>query len=371
MQGVFAFNQRQKANYSRATEYLDEIFSPDLNSMDKPDYKLLHKHKTRAQKLFSDAYLTKNIPAESDESIKDGIRKAINYFQKECDKDIDEIKQLLLADIDQVIRWVFSTFQFTLEIKELLDDKRLKTEIKSAGEYNLCDNKVLNKIKDSEDYQAALVKYDISWDREDSLPWKLLRDKISKDISYIAYTNKAETTFEEDLEIVSYLIKKVLFKDDMYMSHFEDIDLYAVENQDIVKSILVKNLKTITEDSPIEFITVPENWEDDKSFYEILFKESVKRNEDIDAIIDKNLKNWESDRLAGTDIVIIKMAITEMLNFPSIPVKVTINEFIELAKKYSTPKSKIFINGVLDTVSKELKENGVLKKSGRGLIDNK
>ena len=88
-------------------------------------------------------------------------------------------------------------------------------------------------------------------------------------------------------------------------------------------------------------------------------------------MIAAKTKNWEVDRLANTDQIILKMAIAEMLNFRNIPVKVTINEYIELSKNYSTPKSKQFVNGILDVISNELKENGILKKTGRGLIDNK
>ena len=88
-------------------------------------------------------------------------------------------------------------------------------------------------------------------------------------------------------------------------------------------------------------------------------------------MIAAKTKNWEVDRLAITDQIILKMAIAELLNFQSIPVKVTINEYIELSKNYSTPKSKQFVNGILDVISDDLKDSGKLKKSGRGLLDSK
>ncbi|MFT6972762.1 MAG: N utilization substance protein B [Roseivirga sp.] len=113
------------------------------------------------------------------------------------------------------------------------------------------------------------------------------------------------------------------------------------------------------------------NWEEDKSFFEKIFKSAIENDEEYSEIIAAKTKNWEVDRLALTDQIILKMAIAEMLNFQSIPVKVTINEYIELSKNYSTPKSKQFINGILDVISVELKTIGKLKKSGRGLMDNK
>lgn len=113
------------------------------------------------------------------------------------------------------------------------------------------------------------------------------------------------------------------------------------------------------------------NWEDDLHFIEQLFSGSIGLKAEHHKLIADNTRNWEVDRLPLTDRVILEMAITELISFPSIPVKVTINEYIELAKNYSTPKSRQFINGILDVISKELKNQGGLKKSGRGLMDNK
>jgi N utilization substance protein B len=113
------------------------------------------------------------------------------------------------------------------------------------------------------------------------------------------------------------------------------------------------------------------NWEEDKEFMEKLYDEAIDLEPHYRELIARNTRNWEVDRLPLTDRIILEMAIAELLNFPSIPVKVTINEYIELAKNYSTPKSRQFINGILDVIAKELKDSGALRKSGRGLIDNK
>lgn len=371
MQGVFAFYSREKANFSRAEDLINDCFAPDLNSMEKPDYKLLNKSKIRAQKLFSESYLTKEISAETDTAIKEAVINGINFYNQERNEDIADIKKLIAQDLDKVIYWVFASFQFFFEINNFLDEKLKKKDVVVKGDFNLLNNSLLKKLNENEEFKAALVKYDVNWDREDSFPWKFYRDKITKDEEFIKYQGLENPTFDDDKAIILHLLKKVIYKDEMFIGNFEDNDPHWVENQDIVKSILVKNMKSFTENDPLELITFPENWEEDEEFYEILFTKSAKRDEEIDSVIENKLKNWDVERLAITDLVIIKMAVIEMLNFPSIPVKVTINEFIELAKKYSTPKSKIFINGVLDAVSKELTEKGILKKSGRGLLDNK
>ena len=121
----------------------------------------------------------------------------------------------------------------------------------------------------------------------------------------------------------------------------------------------------------IELQKLTLDWEDDKDFMHRLFEATISLDPEHKQLIAKNTRNWEVDRLPLTDLIIIEMAMAELITFPGIPVKVSINEYIELAKEYSTPKSRQFINGILDVISKELKSSGALKKSGRGLIDNK
>ena len=113
------------------------------------------------------------------------------------------------------------------------------------------------------------------------------------------------------------------------------------------------------------------NWEEDKEFFENIFNFTITNGVSNKVLIAEKTKNWDIERLAFTDKIIISMALAEMVHFPSIPVKVTINEYIDISKTYSTPKSKQFVNGLLDVLAKELTEKGQIRKSGRGLLDNK
>ena len=134
-----------------------------------------------------------------------------------------------------------------------------------------------------------------------------------------------------------------------------------------------KTVKVIPEEPDTDFslIDLSPNWEEDRQFFEDLFDHTLEEDTFTDEVITEHAKNWEFDRIAATDKIIMKMAITEMLHFPSVPVKVTINEYIEISKQYSTPKSKQFVNGMLDVIAEHLKKSGSIRKSGRGLIDNK
>ena len=143
-----------------------------------------------------------------------------------------------------------------------------------------------------------------------------------------------------------------------------------VENKDIIKSLVNKTLKSITDEDAV-LAPLSYQWEDDKQFFADIFDTTLKQELWSEKLIAESAKNWDKDRIAQVDMILLKMALSEMRNFPSIPVKVTINEYIEMSKKYSTPKSKKFINGLLDVLANDLMASGTIKKSGRGLIDNK
>jgi N utilization substance protein B len=149
---------------------------------------------------------------------------------------------------------------------------------------------------------------------------------------------------------------------------FEEKDLNWNLNKDVVKSMSTKTFKIeALEDLSLQPLAL--QWEDDKSFFEDLYEFTLESDKDLNGWVDAQTKNWESDRLAMTDFILLKMAVAEMIRFPSIPVKVSINEYIELAKNYSTPKSGQFINGILDEISIRLISEKIIQKSGRGLID--
>jgi N utilization substance protein B len=168
--------------------------------------------------------------------------------------------------------------------------------------------------------------------------------------------------------MIRYLLKNFLLKHPMMAEYFEEKDLNWHLNKDVIKSLSTKTFKVdALEDLSLQVLAL--QWEDDKRFFEELFEGSIEMDQELNTWVGEQTKNWESDRLAMSDFILLKMAVTEMIKFPSIPVKVSINEYIELAKNYSTPKSGQFINGILDVISNRLVIEKVIQKSGRGLID--
>jgi N utilization substance protein B len=195
---------------------------------------------------------------------------------------------------------------------------------------------------------------------------------LNKDETYREYIKKESTNYDEDWLILDYICRSVIFKNDVFSGYFEDIDLDWIDNKPIIRSLVLKSLKSAKEeDSTFQIADISYNWEDDSEYVQELFKLTVKEDSYLEELLKKRLQNWDIERVALTDKILLKMALAEMLYFSSIPTKVTINEFIEISKTFSTPKSKKFVNGILDGLSVELMDKGLIKKSGRGLLDNK
>jgi N utilization substance protein B len=208
------------------------------------------------------------------------------------------------------------------------------------------------------------------WNGKNELVRDWFREILKEDKEYQKFIAEKIHDADSQKAFVRHLLKKVILGTNAINDYFEEQDIRWAEDKDIIKSLADKTFKSF-DGVNVELQKVSLDWEDDKMFINKLFQSTVELGSQYKELIAQNTKNWEVDRLPLTDQVILEMALAEMVYFPGIPVKVTINEYIELAKEYSTPKSRQFINGILDVISKKMKESGAMKKSGKGLIDNK
>lgn len=250
-------------------------------------------------------------------------------------------------------------------------DKIKSSPVKSAPSGNLSSNVLIAKIKEDSSLCAAAKKGEVDWEAESDVVVQWYKDVLRVDEFMIRFQELKEPTQEQQLECVQYLYKKVIFKSEIIGAYFDQNDLRWNENKPIIRSMVLKTLKHLDFENPLELQPLSHNEDEDFDYFETLFSETMSREYELETIISKRAKNWDASRMAMTDLVILKMALAEMMTFPSIPIKVTINEYIEISKNYSTPRSKQFVNGILDVLANELSSEGIIKKSGRGLIDNK
>lgn len=198
---------------------------------------------------------------------------------------------------------------------------------------------------------------------------KILFKEITSSAIYEAYMQTGETSFEADRQVLVTLFREVIAPNDKIYEYIEDDQLTWVDDLPLVNTFLLKRLKkTKPEHGEIFFLPKLVKDEDDLEFASQLLVKTLLNNAFLVAEIEGKTPNWDKDRIADIDAILLKMAICELLHFPSIPERVTINEYLEIAKEYSTPKSSIFINGILDKLVREYKTEGKLNKTGRGLL---
>lgn len=198
---------------------------------------------------------------------------------------------------------------------------------------------------------------------------KILHNEMLDSEVYLAYMGAEKTDFEKDKNFVIDLYREVIAPNEKIYEYFEDDKLTWVDDIPIVNTFLVKRLKKANPDSGERFF-LPRLLKDeqDMTFAKDLLVKTLLNNAEWEKEIQAKTPNWDKDRIAEIDHILLKMAICEFVHFSSIPEKVTINEYLEIAKEYSTPKSSIFINGILDKLVKEYKSTGKMQKVGRGLL---
>ncbi|MEM0933642.1 MAG: transcription antitermination factor NusB [Bacteroidota bacterium] len=195
----------------------------------------------------------------------------------------------------------------------------------------------------------------------------IYKDVVKSDI-YKSYMTSKDKSYSEDKAVILQLFKEVIAPNEKIYEYFEDDKLTWIDDFPIVNTFLLKRIKKADKSKGDSyFLPRLVKDEQDLDFAKKLLTKTLLNDAKWEQEIEGKTPNWDNDRIAEIDSIILKMAICELLNFPSIPEKVTLNEYLEIAKEYSTPKSSIFINGVLDKLAKEYKNTGRLQKMGRGL----
>ncbi len=245
-------------------------------------------------------------------------------------------------------------------------EKLLPSEEDRNFSTKLYNNPITLAIAENTEFAALLKKRKIRFLTESDLTRRFYQDFAQKDI-YKAYLQQKETSNDEHKEILLELYKNCL-KDEVFEEMMDDQFISWTDDKSLVIGAIKKTLKSLPE--MVDFYKEHEPLEETCMDYGLeLLHKVLFFDKELEVIIEPVLKNWELDRVAIIDMIVIKLALCELMYFPSIPPKVTINEYVELAKLYSTPKSKDFVNGVLDRLMKQLAKDGKITKIGRGLID--
>ena len=229
------------------------------------------------------------------------------------------------------------------------------------------NNKLINIIAESVSIEGYVELNDLRNWEENNEYIKIIYEKLQKSDLYKKYLDTVEDSYKVDKAFVINFFKEIIAPDEKLGEYFEDTMISWSDDIPFVNTWVVKTLSKQKEHAIFVLGNLYKD-KDDEDFVSKMFKKTVLKNTEYELIIEEKTPNWETDRIADMDMILIKMAVSEFLNFHSIPTRVTINEYIEISKDYSTEKSSYFINGVLDKISKEFIESKKIVKIGRGLL---
>jgi N utilization substance protein B len=302
--------------------------------------------------------------------------QSLYAFHTSPDLTIKQAEKELFHSINRTYDLYHLLLQLLVEVhkyaQERIDSAKLKnfpTEEELKPNMKFIHNGIIVSLSNNTHLSEYVDSKKVNWVENHSFIKKTYHKLIESDY-YAKYMSNRENTLSEDREIVEYFYAVILAEyDDLYQL-LEEQSIYWNDDIEFVISMIIRTLGKFKANSP-EFKSLMPLFKDqeDEDFAKELIRKSIINSEEYRIVIKKHLKNWEIERVAFIDVLIMEMAICEFLNFPSVPNKVSLNEYIDLARYYSTTKSRTFINGILDKILKSLKEEGKIKKEGRGLIE--
>ncbi|MEM9023000.1 MAG: transcription antitermination factor NusB [Bacteroidota bacterium] len=286
--------------------------------------------------------------------------------EKEMFKSIDRIYDLYLYWLWLVVE-VVDAGRKSLESAR---EKRLPTEADLNPNTRFVDNRLVHAIESNTEFRKMVDRRKVSWHSEYENVRKLFR-KIRDTEAFERYMHSEEGDFEQDREFILSMFNSHIGTFEIFHHYLEEKSIYWYDDLALAAATAIKTMQHIRPNANETSKWMPalyKDAEDDRSFVKELFRKTIRNSEDYAALISQKTQNWEVERIALLDVILMKMALCEFEHFSTIPVKVSLNEYIELAKSYSTPKSKVFINGILDKLLIDMKADGRIRKTGRGLI---
>ncbi len=299
-----------------------------------------------------------------------------SYQQSEL-KEVSRYEKALLQSVDKVYEmyiWLLSLLvevaDYSITDAEGRANKYLPSEDDLKASDKLRSNLFIRALLMNQEYLAGVKKYKISWDFDPEVSRSVFIALKNSD-EYKDYFNQTTHSLKGDKDIIKFIFKKLILKSPGIEEIFEEKFINWPIDKEVLQALMAKTLKNFSnEDLAMNKLAeVCPNWDDDRPFILELFNKTVAFESEYQVIIAQKTKNWEAERISIIDTILMRMAIAELIHFPSIPIKVTMNEYIEIAKEFSTPKSNSFINGILDKILADLKTKGKIRKVGRGLIE--
>jgi N utilization substance protein B len=301
------------------------------------------------------------------------VLQFVYSWNKSKDTDIVKVEKQFLKSLEKVEELYILLLLILIEVRDFAEDfqedakkKKLPSDEDLNPKTKFLDNLFIQKLKDDTSLMSKANELKLSFSDSRSLI-KAIYLEIIKTPLYENYISEEETGFDVDKKFILKLFSKHIIDMAALQDFLNEQDIYWDDDLPFVSSMIVKTIKESSDSNTSLFDLF--NNKEEKDFALNLLRFSIIHSDEYTELISSKTKNWDIDRVALMDLILMQMALTELLKMPQIPVKVSINEYLELAKYYSTPNSKNFVNGILDNLYIELKRKGLITKIGRGLIE--
>jgi len=309
------------------------------------------------------------------------VLQALYAYYSDDSADLSTGERQLLQSINKLYELFIYQLSFLLEVKRFaenrVEENKLKyypTEDDLDPNLKFVQNSAFTIIENNKDFQRKESAFKINWGQEQELVRKFYNILRESDI-YSEYMKKNTKSLDDDKKFILKIIDRLISENELLKSFYEEKSVYFVDGYDLVILLLIKFFEIINEkytpQTLLPGIYKTENTaaNEDEIFIKKLYRKTILNDEINTKILEGKTSNWDYDRIPLMDIILLKMAIIELQEMETVPVKVTLNEYIELAKYFSTANSRTFVNGVLDRLIHEFKEEGKINKIGRGLVE--
>ena len=304
------------------------------------------------------------------------IMQALYAYFRDEQPDIKTAEKNLFTSIDKTYDLFLHLLSFLgnlhFSARIALEDarnKRMPTREDLQPNEKFIRNSLLTAISENKQINQEFSRRTISWQNDQDLVRKLFTE-LKNTPFYKEYMQRETTDFSEDRKLVKQILSDLLYEHELFNFWFEERNIHWTDDLHFAFVFLNKWLDALESAQDVALPALYRDPSEDKKFVEDVFRKTIVHTEEFDRIIDRHTKNWELERIATLDILLMKMTLAEILYVSNVPVKVSMNEYIDLAKEYSTPQSGRFINGVMDKMVAELKAENKIQKTGRGLLES-
>ncbi|MVZ64417.1 transcription antitermination factor NusB [Sphingobacterium sp. DK4209] len=292
--------------------------------------------------------------------------KNLPDFQKSLLKNVEEVDEMYIWTLnllDEVAEYVLK------DVEGIANKWIPSSTDQTFSSTKLNSNTFIESLRQNREYLEKVKRYDVDWSYDPEIVRSIFA-QLKESETYLEYLQQDDRSIATEKDIIKHIFKKLILKSTDVEQAFEARFINWPVDREVLQAMIAKTFKNFSSEVPAknQLADLTPSWIEDKDFVLDLLKLTIKYTKEYQDLISEKTKNWEADRIALIDNLLMRMAITELIHFPTIPVKVTINEYIELSKSFSTLKSSTFINGILDKILSDLTSQRRIKKEGRGLI---